>query len=251
VEAVAIYEDLAKRMPALRDLGRQAAANIRNKIIKDGKLRDNSVDLGITLVQVFAEVSDLLSYYQDAIATETYLGIARRRQSLRCDTLRRHLRRARAALRALVSIGATERNLAVNIGEVVSKYIGETETNLKRLFDAAETSGTVLLFDEADALFGNRSKVRDSHDRYANIEVGYLLQRVEAYRGLVYTTKMRRALDRAFMRRIRFVFMRPWPPLEGDRLHRDQFPTKANDHDAIAQCTVAGLRTLLLRLAKG
>ena len=68
VEAVAMYEDLAMRMPALRGLGRQAAANIRNKIIKTGKLRENPADLSITLVEVFAEVSDLLSYYQDAIS---------------------------------------------------------------------------------------------------------------------------------------------------------------------------------------
>ena len=71
---------------------------------------------------------------------------------------------------------------------VVSKYIGETEKNLRRIFDAAEDSGAILLFDEADALFGKRSEVKDSHDRYANIEVSYLLQRMEAYRGLAILT---------------------------------------------------------------
>ena len=71
---------------------------------------------------------------------------------------------------------------------VVSKYIGETEKNLRRVFDAAEESGAILLFDEADALFGKRSEVKDSHDRYANIEVSYLLQRMEAYRGLAILT---------------------------------------------------------------
>src|SRR5262249_35550358 len=84
-----------------------------------------------------------------------------------------------------------------------SKYIGETEKNLKRLFDAAEASGAVLLFDEADALFGKRSEVKDSHDRFANIEVAYLLQRVDAYRGLaVLTTNMKRQHVQAFLRLI-------------------------------------------------
>ena len=75
---------------------------------------------------------------------------------------------------------------------MVSKYIGETEKNLRRVFDAAEEGGAILLFDEADALFGKRSEVKDSHDRYANIEVSYLLQRMEAYRGLaILTTNMK------------------------------------------------------------
>src|SRR6266540_3531214 len=72
----------------------------------------------------------------------------------------------------------------IDLSQVVSKYIGETEKNLRRLFDAAEAGAAILLFDEADALFGKRSEVKDSHDRYANIEVSYLLQRMEAYRGL-------------------------------------------------------------------
>jgi len=81
----------------------------------------------------------------------------------------------------------------------VSKYIGETEKNLRRLFDAAEDGGAVLFFDEADALFGKRSEVRDSHDRYANIEVSYLLQRLEAYQGLaILATNMKSGLDEAF-----------------------------------------------------
>ena len=76
---------------------------------------------------------------------------------------------------------------------MVSKYIGETEKNLRRLFDAAEEGGAILFFDEADALFGKRSEVKDSHDRYANIEINYLLQRMEAYRGLaILATNMRR-----------------------------------------------------------
>ena len=100
----------------------------------------------------------------------------------------------------------------IDLSQVVSKYIGETEKNLRRVFDAAEEGGAMLLFDEADALFGKRSEVKDSHDRYANIEVSYLLQRMEAYRGLaILTTNMKSALDPAFMRRIRFVVQFPFP----------------------------------------
>ncbi len=80
----------------------------------------------------------------------------------------------------------------IDLSAVVSKYIGETEKNLRRVFDAAEAGGAILLFDEADALFGKRSEVKDSHDRYANIEVSYLLQRMESYRGLaILTTNMK------------------------------------------------------------
>jgi hypothetical protein len=100
----------------------------------------------------------------------------------------------------------------IDLASVVSKYIGDTEKNLRRVFDAAEDSGAILLFDEADALFGKRSEVRDSHDRYANIEVSYLLQRMEAYRGLaVLTTNMKAALDVAFQRRLSFVVRFPFP----------------------------------------
>jgi ATPase family associated with various cellular activities (AAA) len=100
----------------------------------------------------------------------------------------------------------------IDLSQVVSKYIGETEKNLRRVFDAADEGAAVLLFDEADALFGKRSEVKDSHDRYANIEVSYLLQRMEAYRGLaVLTTNRRSALDQAFLRRIRFVVEFPFP----------------------------------------
>jgi hypothetical protein len=102
----------------------------------------------------------------------------------------------------------------IDLSSVVSKYIGETERNLRRVFDAADDGGSVLLFDEADALFGKRAEVKDSHDRYANIEVAYLLQRMEEHRGLaILTTNMREALDTAFLRRIRFVIEFPFPDL--------------------------------------
>lgn len=103
----------------------------------------------------------------------------------------------------------------IDLSQVINKYIGETEKNLRRVFDAAEEGAAVLLFDEADALFGKRSEVKDSHDRYANIEVSYLLQRMEAYRGLaILTTNRKSALDQAFLRRIRFVVDFPFPEID-------------------------------------
>jgi DNA replication protein DnaC len=100
----------------------------------------------------------------------------------------------------------------IDLSAVVSKYIGETEKNLRRLFDAAEDGGAVLFFDEADALFGKRSEVRDAHDRYANIEVSYLLQRMEAYRGVaILATNRKGDLDPAFLRRLRFIVNFPFP----------------------------------------
>ena len=117
----------------------------------------------------------------------------------------------------------------IDLSQVVSKYIGETEKNLRRIFDAAEESGAILLFDEADALFGKRSEVRDSHDRYANIEVSYLLSRIESYRGLaILTTNFRQALDPAFLRRIRFMVQFPFPEVaEREAIWRRAFPAGA------------------------
>ena len=145
----------------------------------------------------------------------------------------------------------------IDLASVVSKYIGETEKNLSRLFEAAETSGAILLFDEADALFGKRSEVRDSHDRFANIEIAYLLQRIETYRGLVIlTTNMKSALDRAFLRRIRHVVQFPYPDaIARERLWRMQFPTDAPlgevDFAGLARLQLAGgnIRAIALNAA--
>ncbi len=117
----------------------------------------------------------------------------------------------------------------IDLSAVVSKYIGETEKNLRALFDAAEGTGAILLFDEADALFGKRSEVGDAHDRYANIEVSYLLQRMEAYAGLaILTTNMRSALDEAFVRRIRFAVTFPFPNYAARlRIWQGVFPDSA------------------------
>jgi hypothetical protein len=134
----------------------------------------------------------------------------------------------------------------IDLASVVSKYIGETEKNLRALFDAAEGSGAVLLFDEADALFGKRSEVKDSHDRYANIETSYLLQRMESYQGLsILTTNMRNALDTAFLRRIRFVVTFPFPDAaQRAAIWKGAFPARvpmrALAWDRLAQLNVAG-----------
>jgi ATP-dependent 26S proteasome regulatory subunit len=105
----------------------------------------------------------------------------------------------------------------IDLSGVVSKYIGETEKNLDRIFRAAEDSNAILFFDEADAIFGKRSEVRDSHDRYANIEISYLLQKMEEYDGVtILTTNLRQNLDDAFVRRLGFIIQFPFPD-EPDR----------------------------------
>ncbi len=145
----------------------------------------------------------------------------------------------------------------VDLSQVVSKYIGETEKNLRTIFDAAENTSTVLLFDEADALFGKRSEVRDSHDRYANIEVSYLLQRMEAYRGIaLLTTNMRNALDPAFLRRIRFVVQFPFPEAAQrkriwERIFPPALPVEGVDLNKLAKLNLPGgnIRNIALSAA--
>jgi len=145
----------------------------------------------------------------------------------------------------------------IDLSQVVSKYIGETEKNLRRVFDAAEEGGAILLFDEADALFGKRSEVKDSHDRYANIEVSYLLQRMEAYRGLaILTTNRKNTLDTAFLRRIRFIVHFPFPDAaqRAEIWHRIfplNTPTEELDVGKLARLNVAGgnIRNIALNAA--
>ena len=145
----------------------------------------------------------------------------------------------------------------VDLASVVSKYIGESEKNLRQIFDAAEEGGVALLFDEADALFGKRTEVKDSHDRYANIQVNYLLQRLEAFQGLaILTTNFKASLDRAFQRRLRFTIHFPFP----DAAHREemwrrvfpaQTPTEGLDPRKLSQLHVTGgnIRNIALHAA--
>ncbi len=134
----------------------------------------------------------------------------------------------------------------IDLAGVVSKYIGETEKNLKSIFDAAEESGAVLFIDEADALFGKRSEVKDSHDRYANVEVSYLLQRMESYAGLaILATNLKNHIDFAFMRRIRNVIDIPFPDFAHRlQIWRKSFPEAAPldgiDFERLASLEIAG-----------
>jgi ATPase family associated with various cellular activities (AAA) len=148
----------------------------------------------------------------------------------------------------------------IDLSAVVSKYIGETEKNLRQVFDAAESSGAILLFDEADALFGKRSDVKDSHDRHANIEVSYLLQRMESYRGLaILTTNLPDALDTAFLRRIQFIVQFPFPNVtEREQIWQQVFPKtipldidRQKDFKKLARLNVAGgnIRSIALNAA--
>jgi len=145
----------------------------------------------------------------------------------------------------------------IDLSQVVNKYIGETEKNLKQIFDAAEDGGAILLFDEADALFGKRSEVKDSHDRFGNQQVSYLLQRMESYRGLaVMTSNMKKAIDPAFMRRIRFVMQFPYPDATQraaiwQGIFPEGTPKKNLDIDKLSRLNIAGgnIRNIALNAA--
>ncbi|MBN4003342.1 ATP-binding protein [Nostoc sp. LPT] len=145
----------------------------------------------------------------------------------------------------------------IDLSAVVSKYIGETEKNLGRVFDAAEMGGVILLFDEADALFGKRSEVKDSHDRHANMEVAYLLQRMEAYPGLsILTTNLKNSIDQAFLRRIRFIVQFLFPDINQRaeiwlKAFPSQTPIEELDEWKLANLQVAGgnIRNIALNAA--
>jgi SpoVK/Ycf46/Vps4 family AAA+-type ATPase len=145
----------------------------------------------------------------------------------------------------------------IDLSSVVSKYIGETEKNLRRVFDSAERGGAILFFDEADALFGKRTEVKESHDRYANIEIDYLLQRMEEYRGLaILATNMKSHLDQAFLRRLRFLVEFPLP----DFAHRKRIwqktfapgaPLGGINYDHLARLEISGgnIRNIVVNAA--
>lgn len=145
----------------------------------------------------------------------------------------------------------------IELSSVVGKYIGETEKSLQRIFDAAESGGVILLFDEADSIFGKRSEVKDSKDRYANLEVSYLLQRMESYSGLaILTTNLQSNLDSAFLRRLRFVTQFSFP----DAAHRAKIwqrifpantPTQGLAYEKLAQLNTPGgnIRIIALNAA--
>jgi SpoVK/Ycf46/Vps4 family AAA+-type ATPase len=123
----------------------------------------------------------------------------------------------------------------INLAGVVSKYIGETEKNLDRIFNAADDSNALLFFDEAEALFGKRSEVSDAHDRYANIEIAFLLQKMEQYEGIaILTTNLRQNMDEAFIRRLQHIVEFPFPDVESrQRIWRVLLPEEAPRDAAI------------------
>jgi hypothetical protein len=153
----------------------------------------------------------------------------------------------------------------IDLSAVMDKFVGETEKNLRRLFDAAEDGGCILLFDEADALFGKRGEVKDSHDRFAHVQINYLLQRLETFRGLaILTTNRKAALDVAFMRRLRFVVNFPFPSQDERRqMWEKALPPKrpdsvgipvalsAADYDVLSLLSLTGgnIRTVALNAA--
>jgi hypothetical protein len=118
----------------------------------------------------------------------------------------------------------------IDLSQVVNKYIGETEKNLRRLFDAADASDVILFFDEADALFGKRTEVKDAHDRYANLEISYLLERMERFKGLaILATNRKKDLDEAFLRRLRYLIEFPLPGVpERLRIWRASIPREVD-----------------------
>ncbi len=212
IEAVATWDDLV--LPeAQRELLREIALHVRNRtLVYEGWGFGAKSARGLGVAALFAGASGTgKTMAAEVLANE-----------LRLDLYR------------------------IDLSQVVSKYIGETEKNLRRVFDAAEGCGAILLFDEADALFGKRSEVRDSHDRHANVEVSYLLQRMEAYRGLaILTTNLKDALDSAFLRRIRFVVQFPFPDAaQRAAIWRRAFPaatpTAGLEAEKLARLNVAG-----------
>lgn len=145
----------------------------------------------------------------------------------------------------------------IDLSQVINKYIGETEKNIAKVFDAAEDSGAILLFDEADSLFAKRTEVKTSHDRNANMETSYLLQRMESYSGIaILTTNLKKEMDNAFMRRIRFAIQFPFPDSITreqiwQRIFPDQTPLEKIDIAKLASLDVAGgnIRNIALNAA--
>ena len=168
----------------------------------------NQSDPGVTLVQLFAWIADTLGDRFGRIP-ESHRAILRKFARLRRSTHVLILGGSKRARSAPVQFIASKLGLTlrcVDLATVVSKYIGETEKNLRQLLDAATNGGSILLFDEADALFGKRSNTKDSHHRYANMEFKYLLRRLDKFEGIaILASRGRENFDAAFLKRFRWV----------------------------------------------
>ena len=168
----------------------------------------NQSDPGVSLVQLFAWIADTLGDRFGGIP-ESHRAILRKFARLRRSTHVLILGGSKRARSAPVQFIASKLGLTlrcVDLATVVSKYIGETEKNLRRLFDAAEDGGDILFFDEADALFGKRSEVKDSHERYTNMEASYLVERLEEFKGIaILASRCRENFESAFLRRFEWI----------------------------------------------
>lgn len=229
-------EDLAQRI--------EPAATWDDLIVPDAQMQ--------ILRQLAAQARHRMKVY------ETWGFAERGRRGLGISALFAGASGTGKTLAAEVLAGALKLDLyRIDLSTVVSKYIGETEKNLKRVFDAAEEGGVILLFDEADALFGKRGEVKDSVDRYANIEVGYLLQRMESFQGLaILTTNLKSSLDKAFQRRLRFTVDFPFPDAAQreaiwQRVFPEKTPTEKLDAKLLAQLNMVGgnLRNIAVNAA--
>jgi len=178
----------------------------------------NQSDPGVTLVQLFAWLAESLQYRLDRVPEPSRVVLQRIAAHLRkqCRPVRVLVlgkdKKARSAPIRFIARKLGLRVCRVDLSAVVSKYLGETEKNLGRLLASADASGAILLFDEADTLFGRRTEVRDARDRDANLEVDHLLQRLEDYHGLIIlAANSKSKMDPAFLRRLRFVVDFPMP----------------------------------------
>jgi SpoVK/Ycf46/Vps4 family AAA+-type ATPase len=169
----------------------------------------NQSDPGVTLVQLFAWVAETLGYRVDRIP-ESHRAILRKfaARLRRCAHVL-ILGGSKKARSAPVQFIASKLGLSlccIDLAAVVSKHLDQTEKNLRQLFDEAKNGGTILFFDEADAMFGKRSKIKDSHDRYANIEVNYLLQRLDQFEGIaILASRGRENFDAHSLRRFKWI----------------------------------------------
>ena len=178
----------------------------------------NQSDPGVTLVQLFAWVADALQYRLDTIP-ESHRAILRKFAArLRPCAAVLIIGRNKRDRSAPVQFIASKFSLSlccIDLATIVSKYLDETEKNLRQLFDAVKNRGAILLFDEADAVFGKRSKVTVSHDRYANIQVNYLLQRLDEFKSIALLASRRREnFDAAFLRRFKWIISVGKNPVE-------------------------------------
>ena len=194
------------------------------------KFEDKKEDLSSEfIIEKFLEIGDTLSDFQDKVMREAKLGIgtSNRRRTFNCVLFAGVNGAEKVRVTKILASYLKMPLYRVNMSTVVSKYIGETEKNLQQVFDDAEESNAILFFDEAEDLFGNRSEVRDAHDRYANTEINYFLERMENHHGLVIlATNMREDIDSAFMRRIRFIVNLPSPSKKTDKKFGTLFSQK-------------------------